>query len=87
MNSLQSLNTSRVHAMRCAPVPCEKEGADETVADSKASDTHRRAQGIQLFWLSIFIMGLASVIEADTRRRHQADGNTPLTEFALVAKR
>jgi len=60
--------------MRCASVPCEKEGAGETVADSKASDTHHRAKGIgrgiQLFWLSMFIMGLASMIEADTRHRH-----------------
>jgi hypothetical protein len=40
MNALQSLSTSGVHAKRCASVPCEKEGAGETVADSKANDTH-----------------------------------------------
>src|SRR5713101_9227252 len=74
MNALQSLSTSGVHAMRCSGVPCEKEGAGEAVADSKASDTHHRAKGIgrsiQLFWLSMFIIGLASIIEADTRHRH-----------------
>jgi hypothetical protein len=63
-----------VHAKRCASVPCEKEGADETVADSKASDTHHCAKGIgrsiQLFWFSMFITGLASIIEADIRHRH-----------------
>jgi len=32
--------------MRCASVPYEKEGAGETVADSKASDTYHRAKGI-----------------------------------------
>jgi len=60
MNALQSLSASGVHAMRCAVVPCEKEGAGEIVADSKASDTHHRAKGIgrnlQLFWLSMFII-------------------------------
>src|SRR6202022_362195 len=74
MNALQSLSTSGVHAKRCSSVPCEKEGAGETVADSKASDTHHRAKGIgrsiRLFLLSIFIIGLASIIEADTRHRH-----------------
>jgi hypothetical protein len=71
MNSLQSLNASGVHAMRCARVPCEKEAVGETVADSKASDTHHRAKGIgrsiRLFWFSMFMVGLASMIEADTR--------------------
>jgi hypothetical protein len=74
MNALQSLNASGVHAMRCANVPCAKEGGGETVADSKASDTHHRAKdigrSIRLFWLSMFIMGLASIIKADTRHRH-----------------
>jgi hypothetical protein len=74
MNALQSLSTSGVHAMRCASVPCEKEGAGETVADSKATDTHHRAKGIgrniQLFWHSMFIIGLISISEADTRHRH-----------------
>jgi hypothetical protein len=59
MNALQSLSASGVHAMRCASVPCEKEGAGETVADNKASDTLHCAKGIgrsiQLFWLSMFI--------------------------------
>src|SRR6266446_4838685 len=64
MNALQSLSTSGVHAMRCSGVPCEKEGAGEAVADSKASDTHHCAKGvsrssIQLFWLSMFIRGPA----------------------------
>jgi hypothetical protein len=70
MNALQSLNASGVHAMRCARVPCE-ERAGEAVADSNASDTHHRAKSvgrsIRLFWLSMFIIRLASVIEADTR--------------------
>ena len=64
MNALQSLSTSGVHAMRCSGVPCEKEEAGEAVADSKASDTHHCAKAvgrrsIQLFWLSMFIRGLA----------------------------
>jgi hypothetical protein len=46
MNALQSLITSGVHAMRCASVPCEKEGAGETVANSKASDTHHCVKGV-----------------------------------------
>jgi hypothetical protein len=75
MNALQNMSTSGVHAMRCSGVPCEKEGAGEAVADSKASDTHHCAKGIgrsiQLFWLSMFIRGLACAIEADTRHRHQ----------------
>ena len=74
MNALQSLSTSGVHAKRCSSVPCEKEGAGEAVADSKASDTHhcakRIGRSIHLFRLSMFIIGLASIIEADTRHRH-----------------
>jgi hypothetical protein len=46
MNALQSLSTWGVHAKRCSGVPCEKEGVGETVADSKASNTHHRAKGI-----------------------------------------
>jgi hypothetical protein len=60
MNALQSLSTWGVHAKRCSGVPCEKEGVGETVADSKASDTHHCAKeigrSIQLFWLSMFIL-------------------------------
>jgi hypothetical protein len=78
MSALQSLSTSGVHARRCARVPCEKEGAGETVADSKASDTHHRAKdigrSIHLFWLSMFITGLASIIEADIRHRQWQTG-------------
>ena len=74
MNALQSLSTSGVHARRCSSVPCEKEGVDETVKDSKASNTHHCAKGIgrsvQSFRLSVFIAGLASIIEADARHRH-----------------
>jgi hypothetical protein len=40
MNVLQSLNTSGMHATRCSAVPCEKQGAGEAIAHSKASDTH-----------------------------------------------
>jgi hypothetical protein len=62
MNALQSLSASGVHAKRCARVPCAKEGAGETVADSKVSDTHKGAKGIgrsiPLFWLLMFIAGL-----------------------------
>jgi hypothetical protein len=75
MNALQSLSTSGVHAKRCSGVPCEKEGAGEAVADSKASDTHHCAKGvsrgcIQLFWLSMLMKDLPSVIEVDTRHHH-----------------
>jgi hypothetical protein len=91
MNARQSLSTWGVHAKRCSGVPCEKEEAGEIVADSKASDTHNRAKGIgrsiQLFWRSMFIIGLASIIEADTRHRRHADRNTLSPEFALVVKR
>jgi hypothetical protein len=75
MNSLQNLSTSSVHALRCASVPCEKEGAAEIVAHSKASDTHFCGQSIersiQLFWFSMFTVGLPSIIEADTRHRRR----------------
>jgi hypothetical protein len=75
MNALQSLSASGVHARRCSRVPCEKERAGEAVADSKASDTYHRAQGIGRsgvrLKLSMFIRELASIIEADIRhRRH-----------------
>jgi len=64
MNALQSLSTSGVHAKRCSSVPCEKEGAGQAVADSKASDTRHRVKGvsrssIHLFRLSTFIRGPA----------------------------
>jgi len=64
MNALQSLSASGVHAKRCSGVPCEKEGVDKTVADSKASDTHHRTEDvsrsiIRLFWFSTFIRGPA----------------------------
>lgn len=74
MNALQSLSTWGVHAKRCSGVPCEKEGAGDAVADSNASDTHHRAKGIgrsiQCFRLFMFIIGLAFMVEADTRHRH-----------------
>jgi hypothetical protein len=48
-----------VHARRDACAPCENEGAGETVADSRASDTHHFAQAIGrsilLFRFSIFV--------------------------------
>ena len=91
MNALQSLSTWGVHATRCSGVPCAKEGTGETVADSKASDTHNRAKGIgrniRLFWFSMFIIGLASIIEADSDIVIMADRSTLVPEFALVAKR
>jgi hypothetical protein len=91
MNALQSLSTWGVHAKRCSGVPCEKEGAGESVADSKASDTHNRAKdigrSIQFFPLSMFIIGLASTIEADTDIGIIADRDTLAPELALVAKR
>jgi hypothetical protein len=75
MNALQSLSASGVHAMRCVNVPCEKEGAGETMADTKTSDTHNRAKdigrSIPLFRLSVFIITPLSITEADTRHRHQ----------------
>jgi hypothetical protein len=74
MSALQSRSASGVHAMRWTRVPCEKEGVGETVADSKASDTHNRAKdigrSIRLFWFSMVIIALAFMIEADTRHRH-----------------
>ena len=90
MNALQSLSTSGVHAMRCSGVPCEKEGAGEAVADSKASDTRHCAKGIgrsiQLFWLSMFIRGLHAQSKSILDIVIRADTNTLLPEFALVAK-
>jgi hypothetical protein len=64
MNGLQSLSTSGVHARRCSSVPCEKQGAGKTVADSKTSDTHRCAKdvsrsSIRLFRHPTFIRGPA----------------------------
>jgi hypothetical protein len=92
INALQSLNTSGVHAMRCASVPCEKEGAGEAVANSKASDTHHRVRdisrsGIQLFWLSMFIIGSHPQSRAIRDIVIMADGITRLLELALGAKR
>jgi hypothetical protein len=91
MNALQSLSTWGVHAKRCSGVPCEKEGAGESVADSKASDAHHRAKdigrSIEFFPLSMFIIALASIIKADTDIVIIADRNTLAPEFALVAKR
>lgn len=61
-----------------------------TVAVSKDSDAHRtddNALNIRLFLLFIFIMGLASTIEAHTQHSHLPDRNTLLPQFALVAKR
>jgi len=46
MNALQSLSTSGVHAMRCSSVPCEKEGAGNTVADGRASKMHHGAEQV-----------------------------------------
>jgi hypothetical protein len=64
MNVLQSLSTSGVHARRCSGVLCAKQGADEAVADNKASDTRHcvkgvRRSGIHLFRRSTFIRGPA----------------------------
>jgi hypothetical protein len=73
MNALQSLSTSGVHARRCSSVPCEKQGTGKTVADSKPTTTHhfaKRIGRIQLFWSSMFIIGIASTIEADSRHLH-----------------
>jgi hypothetical protein len=79
MNALQSLSTSGVQASCCSGVPCEKQSAGEAVADSKASDTHKRASGIRRgsvhLQLSMFIRGL------------MADIDTLSPEPALVAKR
>ena len=54
MNALQSLSTSGVHAKRCSSVPCEKEGAGDAVADSKASDTHHCVKGISRSSIHLF---------------------------------
>jgi hypothetical protein len=58
MIALQSLSTSGVHVRRCSSVPCEKQGAGKTVADSKTRDTHRRSS-IRLFRHATFISGPA----------------------------
>jgi hypothetical protein len=91
MNALQSLSTSGVHAKRCSGVPWEKERAGETVADSNASDTHHFAKGIgrsiRFFGSSMFIIRLASIIEAIPGIVVMADRDTLVPEFALVAKR
>jgi hypothetical protein len=60
MNALQSLGTSGVHAMRCSSVPCEKEGAGNTVADGRAGKMHHGAEQvsrgiIHFFWLFTLI--------------------------------
>jgi hypothetical protein len=72
--------------MRCARVPWEKEAVGETVADSKASDRQHCAKGIgrstRLFWLAMFVIGLVSIIEADTRDRHHGR-----QEYALAGVR
>lgn len=72
------------HAL--AVVPCEKEGTVEIVADSKASDTHHHGKGIgrsiELFWISIFIITLASIVDADIR--HHPHGRQ---EYALAEAR
>lgn len=72
-------------------MPCAKEAAGEAVADSKASDTHNCAKSIgrsiRLFWLSMFIIGLASIIEADTDIGIIADRDTLAPGLALGAKR
>jgi hypothetical protein len=90
MNALQSLSASGVHARRCSRVPCE-ERAGEAVADSKANDTHHCAKvtgrSVRSFLLFMFIIGLASIIEADTDIAIMADRNTLVPGFALVAKR
>jgi hypothetical protein len=90
MNSLQSLSTSGVHAMRCASVPCEKEGAGEIVADSNASDTHLCVQGIgrsiQLFWhvhCGILIYSRGRYATSSSWRI----GIHPCRRFGLGAKR
>jgi hypothetical protein len=76
MNALQSLSASGVHAVRCASVPCEKEGVGETVAD-RTSNTHHCAKGIVrsilLTSLSMFIIGLVSTIGIDARHRRLAE--------------
>jgi hypothetical protein len=92
MNALQSLSASGVHAVRCASVPCEKEGVGETVADNRTSNTHHRAKGIgrtiQSTWLSMFIIGLSypqseSTLDIVVRQNR----NTLVPAFVLVAKR
>jgi len=80
MNALQSLSTSGVHAKRFSTLSCEKAGAGEAAADSKASDTRHRVKdvsrsSVHLFRLSMFIRGL------------MADLDTLLPKRALVAKR
>ena len=87
MNALQSLSTSGVHAKRCSSVPCEKEGAGDAVADSKASDTHHCVKGIHLFRLSTLIRGSAIRNRSPILDLIMAEIDTLLLDPALVAKR
>jgi hypothetical protein len=91
MNALQSLNTSGVHAKRCSGVPCAKQRAGVVIANSMATNARHGAKGIDrngtaLFWLSMFIGGLAM----HNRSRLGfiiADIDIPLPKPVLVAKR
>jgi hypothetical protein len=71
-----------VHARRCSSVPCEKEGAGEAVADSKASDTRHRVKGVSrssVHHRTCHPQSKLILIRADT--------NTLLPEPVLVANR
>jgi hypothetical protein len=68
MNVPQSLNTSGVHARRCSGVPCAKQGADEAVADRRASDTRHCVKGVRRSSIHLFRRSSedVTVIEANT---------------------
>jgi hypothetical protein len=90
MNSLQSLSTSGVHAMRCSSVPCEKEGAGKTVADSRASKMSHGEQAsrgiIHFFRLFTLIREPAIRNPESIFEIFMAETNTLLPKPVLVAK-
>jgi hypothetical protein len=89
MNALQSRSTSGVHAVRCARVPCEKEGVGETVADNRASDTHHRVKVIGRSIRLSFGFPCSSHPQSESTLDIviMADRNTLVPQFVLVAKR
>lgn len=73
INAQQSLSTSGVHVVRCSGVPCGEGGSGRgrlAQQGQRHAPLRQIGRSIQLFWLSMFIRGLACIIEADTRHRH-----------------
>ena len=92
INAPQSLSTSGVHAMRCSSVPCEKQGAGESVAESRASKMPHDAEQvsrsiIHFFSLFTLIRGPAIRNPESKIDIFMADTNTLLPKPVLVARR